>query len=248
MPLHAVTEAQAVQLIVTAAESGAGGHVITPNLDQLRLYRQNPDLRDMYEQATLVLADGMPLVWASRLQRTPVPQRVPGSALILTLSAAAAQRGLSIFLLGGNPGAADGAIRELVARNPGLKIAGSYSPPFGFETDEAELRRIETHLTNSHPQIVFVGLGFPKQEHLIDRLRPVVPSAWFLGIGISFSFVSGQVRRAPHFMQAVGLEWLHRLIQEPGRLFKRYIVYDLPFAARLFAGALRARWRGAGKH
>jgi len=244
MPLHVVTEAQVVEAIGSAAAAGVGGWVITPNLDQLRQYHRMPELREMYERASLVLADGMPLVWASRLQKTPLPERVPGSALISTLSAGAAAKGLSVFFLGGNPGAADGAARELAARYPGLKVAGTYCPPFGFEKDDAELGRIEQALANARPRIVFVGLGFPKQERLIDRVRHAAPTAWFLGIGVSFSFVTGEVRRAPKLAQRMGLEWLHRMIQEPGRLFKRYIIHDLPFAGRLFAHAMWARFRG----
>lgn len=243
MPIDVVTESQVIRAITEAAAAGVGGSVITPNLDQLRQFHQKPELREMYERASLVLADGMPLVWASRMQNTALPQRVPGSALILTLSAAAAKKNLSIFLLGGNPGAAEGAARELVSRFPGLRIADTYCPPFGFEKDDAELGRIQQRLTAAKPHIVFVGLGFPKQERLIDRIRPAAPAAWFLGIGISFSFVSGEVRRAPQWMQRMGIEWVHRLAQEPGRLFKRYIVHDLPFAARLFAGALAKRFR-----
>src|SRR2546430_1383817 len=98
----------------------------------LRLYCEEPALRPMYEQADLVLADGMPLLWAARLQRTPIPQRVPGSELIYTLTAAAARAGRSVFLLGGNPGAADGAAIELRRLNPSLKVAGTFCPHFGF--------------------------------------------------------------------------------------------------------------------
>jgi N-acetylglucosaminyldiphosphoundecaprenol N-acetyl-beta-D-mannosaminyltransferase len=247
MPIHAVTETQVIEAITSAAGAGVGGTVITPNLDQLRHYHHTPALREMYERASLVLADGMPLVWASRLQKTPLPQRVPGSALILTLSQAAAVKGLSVFLLGGNPGAAEQAAQELQARFPGLRIADTYCPPFGFERDPAEMQRIEQRLAAAKPQIIFVGLGFPKQERLIDQVRSAAPNAWFLGVGISFSFVSGEVRRAPQWMQRAGLEWVHRLVQEPGRLFKRYIIHDIPFAVRLFAGAIAARFSGRAK-
>jgi len=89
-------------------------------------------------------------------------------------------------------------------------------------------------LTAAQPDIIFVGLGFPKQERLIETLRPLLPRSWFLGIGVSFSFVAGEIKRAPLWVQRVGLEWLHRMLQEPGRLFKRYVIHDLPFALRLF--------------
>ena len=97
-------------------------------------------------------------------------------------------------------------------------------------------------LSETRPDIVYVALGSPKQEKLIARLRPVLPGAWWLGVGNSFSFLSGEVRRAPVWMQRTGVEWVHRLIQEPRRLFRRYVVDGLPFAARMFAAALRARF------
>jgi N-acetylglucosaminyldiphosphoundecaprenol N-acetyl-beta-D-mannosaminyltransferase len=220
--------------------------VITPNLDQLRLYRRHPELRAMYEDAGLVLADGMPLVWASRIAKTPLPERVAGSTLLLTLSEAAAENGLSIFLLGGNAGAAELAGKELVRRFPALQMAGTYFPPFGFEKNDAEVQKIRQAIGAAKPRIVFVGIGFPKQEHLITDLRAAFPEVWFLGIGISFSFVAGQVRRAPLWMQKCGLEWLHRLYQEPGRLFSRYILHDLPFSVRLMAWAIGKRFGNSG--
>jgi N-acetylglucosaminyldiphosphoundecaprenol N-acetyl-beta-D-mannosaminyltransferase len=104
------------------------------------------------------------------------------------------------------------------------------------------MEKIRQLLLTSQPDIVYVGLGFPKQERLIEHLRATLPRAWFLGIGISFSFLAGEVKRAPRWMQNVGLEWLHRMVQEPGRLFGRYVVHGIPFALRLFSGALKTRF------
>lgn len=244
MPISILTEAQTNLHIIESLQAGRGGWVITPNLDQLRLFRKTPDLHRMYDQADLIVADGMPLIWASRLQKTPLPERVAGSSIINTLTAAAAEAGYRIFFLGGNDGAAERAAEELLAHNPSLQIAGHFCPPFGFDQKPAEMDRIKSTLIESKPDIVYVGLGFPKQERLIEQLRPLLPQAWFLGIGISFSFVAGEVKRAPRFMQKLGLEWLHRMVQEPSRLFKRYVIFGLPFAVRLFSGALRARWMG----
>ena len=246
MPISVMTEAQTVSYVIDSLNAAQGGWVITPNLDQLRLYRKTPDLHPMYENASLVVADGMPLIWASRLQKTPLPERIAGSSIINTLTAAAAKTKFRIFFLGGNEGAAKAAAEELSAKNPGLQFAGEYCPPFGFDKNPAEIERIGRVLVDSRPDIVYVGLGFPKQERLIEQLRPLLPDAWFLGIGISFSFVAGEVKRAPRFMQKCGLEWLHRMVQEPGRLFKRYMIHGIPFAIRLFSGALWARW--TGKH
>jgi N-acetylglucosaminyldiphosphoundecaprenol N-acetyl-beta-D-mannosaminyltransferase len=246
MPLSIVTEPQVVDHIVRSARAGHGGWVITPNLDHLRLFRKNPSLRPMFEAAELVTADGMPLVWASRWQRTPLPQRVSGSALIHSLTGAAAREGLSVYFLGGNPSAADRTAEQLKRNNPALKVAGTACPPPGFDQDPQQLETIRRQLLAARPDIVFVGLGFPKQERLIEQLRASLPAAWFLGIGISFSFVCGEVKRAPLWMQRAGLEWLHRLIQEPGRLGKRYLVHGIPFAVRLLLASLIARFRSGG--
>jgi exopolysaccharide biosynthesis WecB/TagA/CpsF family protein len=172
----------------------------------------------------------MPLVWASRLQGTPLPQRVAGSDLISSLSAAAASQGRSVFLRGGDPGTAERASTILRDRYPQLRVAGTFCPPLGFEKDEAELARVAEALKKAQPDIVYVALGSPKQERLIDRLRRVLPRAWWLGVGVSFSFLCGEVRRAPLWMRKWGLEWVHRLLQEPRRLFRRYIVVGLPYA------------------
>ncbi len=249
MEIDCVTEQAAVDFIVNAISVGRGGWVITPNLDQLRQFCQQPALRAMYGQADLVLPDGMPLVWASRLQRTPLVQRVPGSSVIFTLTQAAAQHQFSIFLLGGKPGAAETAAKKLLEGCPGIRIAGTLCPPMGFEQDPAQMTAIRNALTAAQPDIVYVGLGFPKQERLIMQMRTAAPAAWFLGVGISISFVAGDVARAPAWMQRAGLEWLHRMIQEPGRLLRRYAVDDLPFALRLLgACAVRGCSVGARKN
>ena len=241
LPISVVTETQANNYIVDCCKAGSGGWVITPNLDQLRQFKQKPDLHRLYDQARLIVADGKPLVWASRIQGTPLPERVAGSSMIITLSKAAAENGLSVYLLGGNEGAAEGAGKKLQEQFPGLNIVGHYMPQFGFEKNPVEMEFMKQDLLNKKPDIIFVGLGFPKQEILIEQLKPLLPAAWFLGIGISFSFITGEVKRAPGTMQNLGLEWMHRMWQEPSRLFGRYIRHGIPFAFRLFFGAAWAR-------
>jgi N-acetylglucosaminyldiphosphoundecaprenol N-acetyl-beta-D-mannosaminyltransferase len=170
---------------------------------------------------------------------------VAGSSLIWTLSEGARDAGASVFLLGGNPGVAERAADRLVERFPGLRVVGSLCPPFGFERSEAELQRIETALREAGSDVVFVALGFPKQEHLIARLKPALPDTWFVSCGITLSFVAGDVRRAPAWVQRLGLEWLHRLTQEPRRLFRRYVLLGMPFLVRLVGAAATYRLRNA---
>jgi N-acetylglucosaminyldiphosphoundecaprenol N-acetyl-beta-D-mannosaminyltransferase len=233
--LHQITEQQCVDFILTELDAGHGGVVVTPNLDHLRRCVRDLHFGALVAEADLVVADGMPLVWASRLQGTPLPERVAGSNLISSLSKGAAAQGRSIFLLGGAEGTAQGASEILRRRHPELKIVGTFCPQIGFETKPKQMAEIVQMLTTAKPDIVFVALGSPKQEHLIAKLKPYLNDAWWLGVGVSFSFLTGHVRRAPLWMQRAGVEWLHRLCQEPRRLFKRYIVTGVPFAASLFA-------------
>jgi len=231
--LHAVGEQQVISYILDQMNAGRGGVVVTPNLDHLRRYCRDLSFGALIAEADLVVADGMPLVWASRLQGTPLPERVPGSNLISSLSAAAGAQGRSVFLLGGDVGTAEGAARTLKQKYPGVRIAGTHFPPFGFQNSPKEMGAIIQVLSEARPDIVYVALGSPKQEKLIARLRPILPGAWWIGVGNSFSFLAGHVKRAPIWMQRIGMEWLHRLMQEPRRLFKRYLIVGVPFAASL---------------
>ena len=235
--LHAMTMAQCVRHILAELDAGRGGWVATPNVDHLRRLRRDRIFAALCADANLVLADGMPLVWASRLQGTPLPERVSGSDLFWSLSAGAAERGHPIFLLGGAPGTAEAAAKVLKSHYPKLHIAGTHYPEMGFESDEKALANLERALCSAKPDIVYVALGSPKQEIIIARLRGRLPGSWWIPVGICFSFVSGEIHRAPKWMRRAGLEWLHRLAQEPRRLAKRYLVYDIPFAISLLSDA-----------
>jgi len=241
MPIDAVTEDEAVTTVGDALDQGRGGWVITPNLDHLRAFQTDPEIRPHFREADLVLADGMPLIWASRVQDTPLPERVAGSDLIWSLTDEASRRDASVYLVGGNPGTAAEAGDTLREASPGLRVAGSQCPPMGFEQDPEKVEEVVTAVEHEHPDIVYVGLPLDKQVDLIPKLRRRLPHAWFLGLGVSFSFVTGDVRRAPEWMQRAGVEWIHRLLQEPRRLARRYLVEGLPFATRLFAHAVRRR-------
>ena len=246
VPLDGLTEQAAVERIIGDWRQGLGGWVVTPNLDQLRILSEQPELKDtVATHASLLLADGMPLVWASRIQGTPLPQRVAGSELILSLTAAAAEAGASVFLLGGTEGAGEKAATRMILANPQLRIAGILSPRMGFEKDPEMIAAIKDQIAAAKPDLVYTCLGFPKQEWLIQQLKDHLPGSWFLGLGGSLSMISGEVRRAPVWMRNCGLEWVCRLVQEPRRLFKRYIIHDIPFALRLLASAIQHRWAAA---
>jgi N-acetylglucosaminyldiphosphoundecaprenol N-acetyl-beta-D-mannosaminyltransferase len=243
LEIDRVSEREVIDIALGGVSAGRGGWICPANLEVLRQVVHDPGARRLVDEADLVVADGMPLVWAARLQRAPVPERVAGSSLAATLPDAAARDGASVFLLGGDPGVADAAARRLVRESPGLRIAGTHCPPRGFEDASDAMSTLERALLDAQPDIVFVGLGFPKQERLILRLRPLLPTAWFVSCGIGLSFVSGSVARAPGWAQRLGLEWLHRLAQEPRRLARRYLRDGVPFVIRVLAGALRRRYR-----
>ncbi|HRK31141.1 MAG TPA: WecB/TagA/CpsF family glycosyltransferase [Tepidisphaeraceae bacterium] len=240
--LHAVTQTQAIEFLLGELDSGRGGMLVTPNLDHLKRCVKDLSFAALVAEADLVVADGMPLVWAAKIQGTPLPERVAGSDLIWSLSEAAARRGRRVYLLGGMPGTSEQAGKILSEKYPNLRVVGHHCPAVGFERDEKQVAAIINSLAEAKPDIVFVALGSPKQERLISRIRNVLPNAWWLGVGISFSFICGDVKRAPAWMQRTGLEWLHRLWQEPRRLFKRYIIDGLPFAGKLMVSSA---WRRA---
>lgn len=239
--IEPVAERRVLDRIFASLELGRGGWILTCNLELLRLFVTRHDLRPLFSSADMIVADGMPLVWASRIAGDPLPERVAGSSLIFPLCAMAALGRRPVYFLGGSPGTADAASRILAQRYPGLRVAGTACPPFGFERRPEEVERVRAAVRAARPDIVLVCLGAPKQEVLIAQLRRDLPGSWFLPLGMSFGFVAGEVRRAPLRLQNLGLEWVHRMVQEPGRLTRRYLVHGLPFAARLALHALRLR-------
>ena len=235
MKFDALSSGDVVQRVMDGIRGGTGGWIMTPNLDHLRRFVREPQVRHYFSGPDLVVADGQPLVWASYLQGTPLPGRVAGSDLISSVSAAAADVDCRVFLLGGAGHSSSGAATTLTERYPGLQVVGTHCPPMGFESDTAVQHAINC-VVAAAPDIVFVGLPFPKADALILRLKARLPRTWLFGLGVSFSFITGDVRRAPIWMQKSGCEWAWRLSQEPGRLSRRYIVDGIPFALR---GAIR---------
>ena len=244
---HAVDEARCVARVLARLDAGEGGWLLTANLQHLRGVARDPAYAALCRRASLVVADGMPVVWASRLQGTPLPERIAGSDLVASLTAAAAAGGRSVFLIGSEAGLAARAAAALRARHPGLRVAGTLDAPARLAGDRAAVAAVAERLAAAAPDLVYVGLGTPAQDLVIDRLRRRRPQAWYVGVGMGLGFVAGARPRAPRWMQRAGLEWLHRLAHEPGRLARRYLVEGAPFALRLLAAAaLRRRRRPRG--
>jgi len=225
----------ALERIDRLVQSGAGGAVFTPNVDHVVNAEHHLGLARAYARADLVLADGMPLVWTSRLLGTPLPERVAGSDLAEPLLAWAAQQGWRVYLLGGRTGAAAEAARRLSDR--GVAVAGVDGGRVGDDgaVDHAVLRRLQA----AHPQLLLVGLGSPKQELFIDRHRQALEGVVSFACGAAIDFVAGHVRRAPRWMARAGLEWAYRLGREPRRLWRRYLVNDPAFVGIV----MRTWWR-----
>jgi N-acetylglucosaminyldiphosphoundecaprenol N-acetyl-beta-D-mannosaminyltransferase len=249
MELDRMTEAEVVAAVLEALDQRRGGWVATPNVDICRAARHDPHLAAVMAGASLSVPDGMPLIWATRLRGDKLPERITGASLIFSLSEAAAGSGRSVYYLGGLPGVPEQAAAKLGARYPGLIVAGTDSPPFGFDTTADGVAVVRAKLEAAAPDIVFVGLGFPKQEKLITALAPALPRSWFVACGAAIPFAAEALPRAPVWMQHSGLEWAFRLRSEPRRLARRYLIDDLPFAARLLASCALQRLRphaGAG--
>ncbi len=241
LPIARVELGQVLDHVFQALARRSGGWLVTANVDFVRRAVSDPEVLALYTGADLILADGVPLLWAARLMGQPVPERVAGSDLVWLLAERAAREGRSLYLLGGEGRAAERAAERLVQRWPDLRIAGWWSPRIPRPPGPAIIERIRAELEQQRPDLIYVAFGSPKQELVIEALRPYFPGAWMMGCGISLSFIAGDVRRAPLWMQRLGLEWVHRLVQEPRRLAGRYLLLNLPFAVRLLLRAYQSR-------
>jgi N-acetylglucosaminyldiphosphoundecaprenol N-acetyl-beta-D-mannosaminyltransferase len=239
MPLDGLSLTEAVERVFQGLADGRGGAVFTPNLEILRQYRRTPSVRDVFDETELLVPDGMPLVWASRMQGTPVPQRVTGSDVLAGVTSGAAARGATVFFAGGHPGVAQRAADRLARSNPGLSAAAHpcYIEPGPLAPQVEEL---VSAIVAEAPDIVYVGLPFTGQVHLVTVLRSRLPRTWFVGVGSCFDLVNGDRPRAPKWLQRLGLEWAHRIVHEP-RVWRRYLISGLPFAAHLGIHALTVR-------
>ena len=228
VPLAPLTASQVIEAADSLIQARRPSYFITANLNYAMLTGRHHDLADINRDAAFIVADGMSLVWAARRQGTPVPERVAGSDLIFELSRLAANRGYRIYLLGGQPGVAEQASKNLVVRYPGLKIAGTESPWFAT-MNEIENTRLVDRVRASGADLLLVALGQPKGERWIHQNYQAMQVPLSVQVGASLDFAGGQIRRAPSWMQEAGLEWVFRLAQEPRRLTRRYLENGLFF-------------------
>lgn len=220
--------AEAVQSADALIRKRKNSFIVTPNVDHFVLLEQNAELREAYRNADLVLADGMPIIWFSRLFGKSIKEKISGSDFLPELCKLAAENGYKMFFLGAAPGVAELAAEKFRKKFPGLQVV-CYSPEEKFEKSSEEMAKIDSLIMRAKPDILIVALGCPKQELLIYRNKNRWNIPLCLGIGAGLDFAAGKVKRAPRWMSNNGLEWLYRMWLEPRRMFKRYVLRDWKF-------------------
>jgi len=220
--------------VTTEAEGGRARYICVTCVHSFLAARSSREVREALNQADIVTPDGMPIVWALRSLGVKEQQRVYGPTLMLYLCEQAARLGHRVFLYGGRPEALPRLVKNLTHWYPSLKVVGSYSPPFRELTPEEDAAVVR-QILDSGADLIFVGISSPKQDLWMYRHRAAFPGRVMIGVGAAFDFHAGRVRQAPGWMQQAGLEWLFRLLMEPRRLWKRYLLVTprfLPLWAR----------------
>ena len=230
------THDSAVERVVELARRGSGSYVCFGTVHMIMESYDSPEFGDRVNAADLIVPDGMPTVWMQRIQKAKDPERVRANDLMMRLIARAENEGLKVGFYGGKPEVID-AIRERAgSEHPNLEIAYAYSPPFRPPTTKED-NEITAEIDRSGTQILFMGLGCPKQENWMAAHKHRVKCV-MLGVGASFDFYAGNVKESPAWLGRLGLEWLYRLTQEPKRLWRRYLILNPRFiwqAARQLA-------------
>ena len=221
-----LTMQETLQAINQLIQENKSAYVVTPNVDHIVQLETNRELQEVYKSASLILTDGKPLLWIANWYGTPIKEKISGSDLFPLLCDMAANKGYKMFFLGAAEGVAKKAAENLVMKYKGLQVVGTYSPPFGFENNKNEMDKIKNMIKASKPDILIVGLGCPKQEKFMYHHCKELGVPISLGLGASFDFEAGNIKRAPRWMANHGLEWLFRITQDPRRMAKRYLVND----------------------
>lgn len=237
VPVHHVAMEYAVAWVVQGLKNRSKQApllIMGPNAQLVTLAASNARFAEALQAADLFVPDGISVVLASRLLGKPIPERVTGGELMERLCAECANHGLSVFFLGGLPGAAAGAASNLQHRFPGLKVAGTYCPPFGFENDAMESARIRQLINDSAPDLLCVAFGAPKQEIWMHDNCPSLPIGAAIAVGAALDTQAGLRKRAPRWTHKIGLEWLYRLVREPRRLWRRYLFGNSGFLLLVF--------------
>jgi N-acetylglucosaminyldiphosphoundecaprenol N-acetyl-beta-D-mannosaminyltransferase len=237
VPIDLLTFQEALQQIALLIEQRQGGFVVTPNVDHVVLADSHLAFREAYAQASLSLADGQPLVWLSPWIGKKLPEKISGADLVWPLLEMAAQKSWRVYFLGANPEVTAKA-RQVVLERYGTNVVGCDSPFISLDSTLEDNQETLDKIKEAHPHLILVALGAPKQELWMHRFREYFAPAIALGIGASLDFIAGTLRRAPPWVSRCGLEWAYRLLKEPRRLWRRYLVNDPKFLG-IFLRTLR---------
>ena len=218
---------ETIQTIDSFIQQKKKSYIVAINVDVVMKIEQDAYLKQITDQADMVLVDGKPLIWISKLHKRPVKAKISGSDLVPRLCEEAAKKGYTIFIIGGKDGIAERAKKRLEKQLPGIKIVGTYAPPFGFEKDQKELDKINQMISDVHPDLLIGCFGCPKQEKWIYENYKKYDATVSVCAGATVDFLAGNVKRAPKWMSDHGLEWFYRFTQEPKRMFRRYFVDDV---------------------
>lgn len=219
--------AEALESLQELIAEGRNAYTVAVNVDVIMKIEYDDELKKITDEADMVFVDGKPLIWIAKKHKLPITEKISGSDLVPELCRISAEKGYSVFLLGGKNGVAEKAKENLEKQYPGIKIVGVYAPPFGFEKNEEELERTNERIRSAEPDILLACLGCPKQEKFIYQNRDKYGAKLSVCAGATIDFLAGNIKRAPKWMSNHGLEWLYRFFQEPKRLFKRYFVDDM---------------------
>lgn len=202
-------------------------YIVAINVDVVMKIENDSYLKKIVDDADMVLVDGKPLVWISKLHKRPVKAKISGSDLVPELCKVAQKKKYTIFIIGGKDGIAEKAKANLEKKLPDIEIVGVYAPPFGFEKNQDELDRINAMISDVYPDLLIACFGCPKQEKWIYENIDKYDAKVTICAGATVDFLAGNVKRAPRWMSDHGLEWFYRLLQEPKRMFKRYLIDDV---------------------
>lgn len=225
--INNLTMQEVVDFIEELIISKKKSYVVAVNVDVIMKIEHDEHLKKAVDSADMVITDGKPLIWISKLHGKSIKAKISGSDLVPKLCELAAQKGHKIFIIGGKDGVADKAKANLERDYRGIRIVGTYAPPFGFEKDEVELEKINEMIIATHPDLVIACFGCPKQEKWIYENYLKYDGTVSICAGATVDFLAGNMKRAPKWMSECGLEWFYRFIQEPTRLFRRYFVEDV---------------------
>ncbi|HOO80325.1 MAG TPA: VanZ family protein [Lachnospiraceae bacterium] len=217
----------AVERIGDLAKSEGKHYVVTPNVDHVIKIENDIEFRRLYEDADLILTDGTPLMWIADSLGYPIKEKIPGADMLPRVCEMAAKKGYTMFFLGAGEGIAQTAAKRLMKRYQGLKVIGCYSPPLGFEKDSKMVEKAIKEINQKSADILVLALGSPKQEKFLYQHKNEMNFHVALPFGAAVDFEAGEVKRAPGWIRAMGMEWFYRFLQEPGRLFRRYFIEDI---------------------